>query len=345
MSGRFVVAPFVLPHGGCPPGCPYCPAQRSHPRRRALGAIQVAVRRTLDRNGGPVELAFFGGCWSSLPGETQQQVLDVAERLRCEGLVASLRVSLAPSALLETDLDRLVAAGVRTIELSVGSLEQAVLGAMGTSWDASTVLEGVLRCHRRGLRVIVSVSPGLPLCGEAEHRETADQLLAWRPDGLRILPALALDGTWLGACFLGRRWRPLELAQAVERCREVVECADRVGVPVLRVGLRPERDLWERPSVLAGPVDPSLRSWVEGDRMVARAVDAMVAAFSVGTRTMTLTVHPRTEGFLRGPENRCLQALQRRFRLERLHVVPDPTLPPGKLRAFASVAPERLGTS
>ena len=91
------IAPVLIPHGYCDPGCPHCPNRvdaapvpgrpevlRAMERARTLGADQ------------PLELAFYGGDFWTLPVEARTELLAAAEDLVTEGLVCSIRVTMTP---------------------------------------------------------------------------------------------------------------------------------------------------------------------------------------------------------------------------------------------------------
>ena len=129
----------------------------------------------------------------------------------------------------------------------------------------------------------------------------------------------------------------MQVGQAITTCREQVRILRQAGVPVLRVGMQPDQDLWEAPPVLAGPFDPSLRTRVEAGLLREAATDALTSAWSFGTRAVTFVVHPREESWLRGHENHTLRDLQERFRLDRIRVLALSEQPRGRIRAIAGL--------
>ena len=223
------------------------------------------------------------------------------------------------------------------MEVAVHSMHPETLRALGLGHTPRAVLGALGRLHRARLRAIAVLSPGLPMSSHRSAIKSVETVLRTRPDGVRLLPALALGGTRLGDLHRRGAWVPMQVGQAITTCREQVRILRQAGVPVLRVGMQPDQDLWEAPPVLAGPFDPSLRTRVEAGLLREAATDALTSAWSFGTRAVTFVVHPREESWLRGHENHTLRDLQERFRLDRIRVLALSEQPRGRIRAIAGL--------
>lgn len=333
------VTPVLLPHGACPPGCPYCPPQPAAVRWPGPELVDDAAAL-----GGPDrELGLFGADLWALPRGPRTALLDAAERAVRRRQVRGLRVTLSPESVLRSPLAELRARGVRTVELPVLTTEPLPLRLLGVCRRPAAGLDAIGRLRRARIRVIAHLAPGLP--GDSHHGalRAADTILRARPDAVRILPALSLDGTRLAAMHRAGAWDPMSLEEGVHTCRCVLQRVRAAGVEVVRVGLQPAADLPGRPAVLGGPFAPDLRLRVESELMARTARDALTSVFVLGTRAATLAVHPAEESFLRGPESRNVIQLRRQFRLERLRVVPVPEQPRGQVRAFpGELGPEQI---
>jgi histone acetyltransferase (RNA polymerase elongator complex component) len=151
-----------------------------------------------------------------------------------------------------------------------------------------------------------------------------------RPDAARVLPALALEGTWSATYFEAGLWDPMSIDEAVVTCKHVVKRLRTAGTEVIRVGLQPAVDLQEAPEIVAGPYDPGLRQRVETELLRSAATEALRRAFTFGVREFLFVVHPRDEAFLRGPENTALRRLKDQFRLDALGVAKSTRTPRGR---------------
>ncbi len=332
------IVPVSVPHGSCPPGCPWCPDEHEEVRGPHPDEVPEAVELALQRHGGddrPLELAFYGGDVWTLPRDVRTALLDAAEREVRRKRVASIRLTLTPSSVLHAPLNEFLRRGLRAVELPVHSLDRDVMRLLGHRGSPRLAHEAVGRLARARVRSIVHLCPGLPGSSHESAVHSAERIAHARPDAARILPALALEGTRLGAAWQERRWEPMRPAQAVSTCKSVVDALRRGGVEIIRLGLQPRVDLARRRRVLAGPFDPNLRLLVESELLARKAGRALTSSFRLGTRAFTLVVHPAEESFLRGPENRSVRALRDQFRLDRLRVVGHDEQPRGTVRAFA----------
>ena len=294
-----------------------------------------AVDRTRARRGDrPVELAFYGGDLWALPRGPRTALLDAAEAQVRTGRAASIRLALTPESVLRAPLTEFRARGVRTIEVGVWSMARAPLEALGARRPPRAGTEALGRLNRARLRAIGVLMPGLPGSSHRTALASVDAVLRARPGGVRLLPALALGGTALGDAFVQERWVPMDRREAVTTCKEMLRRVRAAHVPVLRVGLQPDQDLWEAPPVLAGPYVGDLRMIVESELLRAEAFRALTSAWSFGTRAVTFVVCPREESWLRGPENATIRQLQERFRLADVRILPVAEQPPGRVRVL-----------
>ena len=344
MARRLPVAPVLIPHRFCAPGCPYCAPEAEHPRGdfELPNAVDVGacVERILARPGSggektqAVELAFFGGDLWQLPRAPRTALLDAAEReVRC-GRAVSIRLTLSPQAVLRAPLAEFKFRGVRAVELPLHSVNDGVLRDLGCRHDPKLGLEAIGRLHRAQLRSIVHLTPGLPTSSHRSALESVERLLRARPSGVRIHPALALSGTVLGRSHLRGRWQPMSLRHAIATSKHMVRRLRDKGIEIVRVGLQPGFDLAESPEVLAGPYHQDLRLHVEGEIMREQASRALTSVFRLGTRAFSVVVNPQDEGNLRGPENCNLHSLSSQFRLDSIHVLAHDRQPRGSLRVF-----------
>lgn len=325
------IAPVLIPHGYCDPGCPHCPNRadaapvpgrpevlRAMERARALGAAQ------------PLELAFYGGDLWTLPVEARTELLAAAEDLVTEGLVCSIRVTMTPASVLRAPLAGLRARGVGAVELTVLSFDRSVLGRLAAGRGPEAGRTAIQQLQQAKIRCIAHLAPGLPGSSHITALTSADTLARLRPDAARVLPALALEGTHGGVDFEEGRWVPMSLDEAVFTCRHVVERLREAGTEIIRVGLSPAVDLQEAPEVLGGPYEPSLRQRVEAELLRSAAASALEAAFAVPMREFTFVVHPSEESYLRGHENRAVRRLQTQYRLDALPVRTSTTVARGR---------------
>ena len=330
---RAFVAPLLLPHGHCPPGCPYCPDRADVAHGVLPGPLEVAeavdrARRRI-KGGSGVELAFYGGDLWTLPAGARAVLLAAADAQVRRGRVDSIRVTLSAESVLRAPLADLRARGVRAVEVPLLTFDPGVLRRLSAHRRPGAGLAAIARLRQARLRSIAHLSPGLPGSSHRTAISSAEILCRVRPDAVRVLPALALEGTWGATHVQAGLWEPMSIDEAVATCKHVVRRLREAGTPVIRVGLQPAVDLQEAPEVLAGPYHPALRQRVESELLRGASSEALQAAFTLGVREFTFLVHPADESYLRGHENRSLQRLREQFRLGYLGVITSDAVPRG----------------
>jgi len=336
---RPLIAPVLIPHGYCAPGCPYCPDRgQAFPIPGPLQVAEAMDRARRKAPGRPVELAFYGGDLWSLPRGPRAALLASAHGMVRRGLAQSVRVTLSPMSALRAPLGDLRARGIRAVEVPVLTFDPAVLRRLAARRRADAGGGALSRLRQAGFRTIAHLAPGLPGSSHRTAVTSAELLARTRPDAARVLPALALEGTWGATHFEAGLWVPMSIEEAVATCRHVVRRLRTGGTEIIRVGLQPAVDLQEAPDVLAGPFDPAMRQRVEAELLRAAATDALRAAFAFPLREFSFVVHPREEAYLRGHENRALQRLKEQFRLDHLAVFTSPHVPRGRPVVLRGIA-------
>jgi histone acetyltransferase (RNA polymerase elongator complex component) len=292
------------------------------PSAGELLATIAAYRATGD--GDRVEVAFYGGTFTALPRDTQEQLLAPLQPFLARGDVECVRVSTRPDAMDADVADYLRHKGVTTVELGVQSLDDEVLRLSGRGHAAHHVERAVAALHAAGVRFVAQLMPGLPGDTAAGALATLDAVLAMAPTALRIYPTVVLAGTRLEALWHEGGYQPLTLAAAVRTCKLMLHRALGAGVPVLRMGLQPTDDLQAPGAVVAGPFHPAFRQLVESE--LCFDFISRVAAAIPGERTATVACAPSRVADVIGQRRSNLERLHRAHGLRVTAVTPDPVL-------------------
>ena len=181
--------------------------------------------------------------------------------------------------------------------------------------------------HARGFQVILQMMTGLPGADPASDLRTAELLADLRPEGVRIYPTLVLRDTPLAALWERGEYRAKTLEEAVETCAPIVELFQKRGIPVLRLGLHPSRELEAK--LLAGPYHPALGELVYS-RLYRNTAERLLSASKTLPASVTLLVHRGGVSKLTGQGRGNLLWLRSRFGLEELRVA-EGDLPPGSI--------------
>ena len=147
-----LIIPVFITHHGCPHRCIFCDqhaiAGRSRFRGDVTGAEVVSIveqwlARPRKRPAAVVEVAFFGGSFTGLPENRQQELLGAVAPYRESGRVDSIRLSTRPDYIKFETTAFLKEHGVGCVELGVQSLAPEVLAASGRDYTPAGVERAV----------------------------------------------------------------------------------------------------------------------------------------------------------------------------------------------------------
>jgi len=278
-----LIIPIFISHRGCPHQCLFC-NQHAISGQKDDGpqgdSVHDVIDTWLDRSPGEknVQVAFYGGSFTCLPMEEQRRLLGAVEPYLARGRVAGIRLSTRPDCVNLENSRFLAEMGVETVELGVQSLDDRVLMASRRGHGASDSRRAMETLRAAGLAVGVQLLPGLPEETTCSFLSGLREVIAFRPDLVRLYPALVVAQSPLADLYRHGSYRPLTLNRAIGLTRRAKELLDAAGIPVIRMGLQPSDALAGQ--VVAGPYHPAFgelvvsRQWF---RRIRRALSACQA--------------------------------------------------------------------
>lgn len=276
MSGRHVIIPIFVPHKGCPNDCIFCnqkkiSGQTEEMTPEKIHEIADAHLSTVSRDAF-VEIAFYGGSFTAIDKEQQEEFLRHAWSYIEAGRVTEIRISTRPDRIDENILEMLKRYGVRTIELGVQSLDDDVLRASQRGHDSAVVCKSAWLIKENGFRLGIQIMTGLPGDTREKCIETARKVVSLSPDMVRIYPVLVIRDTGLERLMENGGYGPQTLEEAVDQCAELLRIFDDNGINVIRVGLQPTENIREGigTDVIAGPVHPAFRQLAQARASLKR---------------------------------------------------------------------------
>ena len=265
MSARNRIYPVFIPHLGCPHACVFCNQHEITGAAAEEAMRQLNSLTELPPQEEPYELAFYGGSFTAIPVPQQLRYLNTAKRAKEKGVIHTIRLSTRPDAVNPETLERMKQFGVRTVELGAQSMRDEVLTASGRGHSAGDVQNASRMIHEAGLNLVLQMMTGLPGDDDDGAEDTARQLIALRPDAVRIYPTVIVRGTELEARWRAGEYREHTVEDAVRVCARILPLFEAAGIPVIRLGLNPTEEL-SGGAALAGAYHPALGDGAEHGR-------------------------------------------------------------------------------
>ena len=321
MSARECVIPVFVPHLGCRHECVFCNQRRISGSEKAATAATVkqAIEQSaaLPRSGAKRQLAFYGGSFTAIEPERQEELLGAAAEAIGKGEIDAIRLSTRPDAIDETVLARLKRFGVEMVELGAQSMDGEVLRLSGRGHTAEDVVRSSEAVKAAGFRLILQMMTGLPGDSAEKDIETAKKLIALRPDGVRIYPTVIVRDTALYDLWRAGEYREHTVEDAVAVCAQLMPLFEEANIPVIRLGLNPTEELSQGAAV-AGAYHPALGELVRG-RILLEKARALLAGTEPGSR-VTLGVNAAELSQMIGQRRRNVGVLCEELGLRELRV-------------------------
>ena len=131
MKRKYII-PIFVPHQGCPNSCVFCNQKSISGEGKKVTVDDV--RKTIDyylnnfeNDHIEKEIAFFGGSFTAIEKERQEELLKVAYEYIKAKKVSSIRISTRPDCIDKNILKFLRKYKVKTIELGVQSTNDYIL--------------------------------------------------------------------------------------------------------------------------------------------------------------------------------------------------------------------------
>lgn len=259
--------PVFVPHAACPFQCIFCnqkkiSGQLSRPSLEEAKNIIDKHLLTLPKNNSHIEIGFFGGSFTAIPINEQEQYLRVAAEYLKKGSIKGIRVSTRPDFIDKDIIALLQEFGVKTIELGAQSFDDEVLVLSGRGHKSTDIIHASKLIKDSGLGLGLQMMIGLPGDTLEKARKTALQIVNLNADCTRIYPTLVIKDTILESLYYQKKFVPLSIEEAVEWTKEIYTIFLNSNTKVIRIGLHPSDGLTKGDSLIAGPFHQSFKELV-----------------------------------------------------------------------------------
>ncbi len=259
---KHVNIPVFIPHLGCPNMCVFC-NQRSISGVREFRADNIisdieAVLSTVDRRDTELELAFFGGSFTGIDRALMIDLLKIGKSYLDRKMIDSLRCSTRPDYIDSQILSLLKEYGMKTVELGIQSMDDAVLSKCKRGHNSAVTREACRAVIDSGIQLVGQMMIGLPGADEHSEEECARFISECGAVAARVYPTVVFHDTELCDMSCRGEYIPLGVEEAVRRTKKVLDIFDRSGIQVIRVGLCSSENLTDSSHVYAGANDVSV---------------------------------------------------------------------------------------
>lgn len=249
--------PIFLPELACPYRCVYC-NQFSITGKQNLPDIQdvknIIERHLLTFSSEKrfVEVAFFGGNFTGLPVQMQDDFLKIVQPYLENGLVDGIRCSTRPDYVDEKRVRILKDFGMRNIELGAQTTNDEILLKCGRGHTFKDIEIASQIINNEGITLGLQMMLGLPFDTFENDMQTARDIVRLGAAETRIYPCIVVKDTELERLYRKGEYVPLSLDEAANQSAKIYEFFENNGVKVLRVGLHTSEDL-DNQAYVAGP--------------------------------------------------------------------------------------------
>ncbi len=298
MKKQYII-PIFVPHLGCPNDCVFCNQKSISGQTKQVTKEDVKniIEEHLKyiKKDSKVEVAFFGGSFTGIEEEKQEELLSTAYEYIKQKKVDSIRISTRPDYIDKKILKRLKKYKVKTIELGVQSANDYILKKAGRGHTFEDVVKASKLIRWYGFELGHQMMVGLPESTTVDEINTAKQLIKLKPKMVRIYPVLVIKNTKLEKDYNEGKYKPLTVTQAVEVCKELVKLFVKKHIEVIRIGLQPTDTITnpdnDKSEVVAGPFHPAFRQLVESG-MWNDVIVEKIKQLNTKVKEVVVTVNP-----------------------------------------------------
>jgi histone acetyltransferase (RNA polymerase elongator complex component) len=332
------IIPIFVPHQGCRQRCIFCHQPNITGIALHTPMPPDAVRREIElalnepkstHNKVHFEVAFYGGTFTGLALDKQEQFLQTVQPYVDRGDLVGIRLSTHPAMFNERIFDLLKAFSVHTIELGIQSFHNDVLQKAGRGYTPEEAEHTVHRLQRQEIEVGIHLMIGLPEDSYTKSLNSAQKTADLHPASVRIHPTLVIQGTLLATLYRQGRYTPLSRDEAVTTCKDMLKLFRNYQIPVIRIGLQPTAHLEQH--IIAGPYHPAIRQLVESAILYDEMADLCTTSPFADSRAV-FYVSPKDVSTARGQKNSNIKHLQQQFGVIDVRIMTDDRLARGQIR-------------
>lgn len=250
---------LFVPHAGCPNQCSFCNQRTISGSVKELTPEEVTstLNKAIGDNNSPenTEVAFFGGSFTAIERNYMIALLEAAKPFLDKGYFSGIRISTRPDAINDEVLSVLKKYGVTAIELGAQSTDDEVLSLNKRGHTREDIINASHLIKEYGFSLGLQMMTGLYGDTPEKSIKACEDIIALKPDTVRIYPTIVLEGTTLGELLKKGEYKPQSVEEAAELCSVLLKSFYDNGIKVIRLGLHSGGNIEE--GYIAGPYHPA----------------------------------------------------------------------------------------
>jgi len=336
MSRQYII-PIFVPHKGCPNDCIFCNQKSISGQTKPINKEEIVntietFLHSFKQEEKYIEIAFFGGSFTGIEMQEQEELLKIAYEYIKAGKVDSVRVSTRPDYIDKEKLLLLKKYGVKTIELGVQSTNDYILKKCKRGHTFEDVKKASRLIRRMGFTLGHQMMIGLPESNKLDEIRTAKDLAKLKPKIVRLYPVLVIKNTQLEKEYKAKKYEPISLIQAVETCKELFYYFNSKKITVIRMGLQ-NTDIISNPEnleseVVAGPYHEAFGQLVE-DSIWYDIIVGKIKKFNTKVLEIEIEANPENINNIIGHKKGNLNKFKDIYDVD-VKIKQNETLKPGK---------------
>lgn len=297
MSKNYYIIPIFVPHKGCPHDCIFCNQKRITGTLKDITYDDVVSTiddylRTINNKDAFIEVSFFGGSFTGIPMDYQNELLKAAKEAIDLGKINAIRLSTRPDYINIHILDNLLKYNVGVIELGVQSMDEEVLKLSERGHSPEDVINASRMIKKYNIKLGLQMMLGLPGDNIDKDLNTANEIIKLEPDFVRIYPALVIKDTYMEYMYNRGLYEPLSVDEAVDISKELYIQFTSRNIKIIRIGLQPTEEINTGRDVVGGPFHPAFRELVEST-ILNDMISYIIDNFFMEGKELIINIYPK----------------------------------------------------
>lgn len=319
--------PIFVTHYGCPNQCIFCNQKKISGVSRGmdLQACEALLQESSQKQYPPetTEIAFFGGSFTGIPVEEQKSYLELAKKYR--NFFHGVRLSTRPDYINVGVLEMLSAYGVTTIELGVQSMVDAVLLKNRRGMTARDTIRAVERIRKFPISIGLQMMISMYGSTRENDLETADRIIALKPDFVRIYPTVVLEDTPLYSLYQTGEYQVKSLEETITLTAAIYRKFLDAGIPVIRVGLMSSEEINSKNVI--GAYHEAFGELVQNE-IYFQLISEQLHQIETRGKKLFIYCDKRSVSKVAGHKRNNLIRLQEQYHFRKIKLIPEATEKP-----------------